>query len=149
MNKAVKILEKIVYLQIPVFLRFEIFDYNMRCLLSNYKLWLETWNSVSPSINKLFKIFQASTQFKDFNRRFNILKTVIFSLTIIVAALGFYTLIALLTLPVMLLLSALIYYLRAILAEKYLVESNKKSIERVVKPKRRAIIKLINFLKSL
>ncbi len=121
----------------------------MQRLLSNYKVWFETWNELSPSLRRLFNIFQTSTQFKKFKHRFNILKTIIVSLTIVVGAFTFYNLIALLTLPLMLVLFLFIYYSRSILSEKYLVTPNKKLIEHVIKPKKHDIIELIDFLKSL
>ncbi|WEU40925.1 MAG: hypothetical protein OdinLCB4_003180 [Candidatus Odinarchaeum yellowstonii] len=149
MNKAVRILERILCLRIPVFLSYKSFHEKMRILLSNYKSWLEIWDGISENIKKLFELIQNSNQFKKFNRQFNILKLIISSFTIIGVVFAFYNMFALLSTPLIVTLLPLIYYLRDILAERYLVKPNRKSVEYLLKSKRSDIAKLIIFLKSL
>jgi hypothetical protein len=148
-NKAVRILERILCLRIPVFLSYKSFHEKMRILLSNYKSWLEIWDGISENIKKLFELIQNSNQFKKFNRQFNILKLIISSFTIIGVVFAFYNMFALLSTPLIVTLLPLIYYLRDILAERYLVKPNRKSVEYLLKSKRSDIAKLIIFLKSL
>ncbi|MEM2907423.1 MAG: hypothetical protein QW739_05065 [Candidatus Odinarchaeota archaeon] len=147
-NKAVTVLERFAYLKIPLFLRFDIFDKNMRVLLSKSDLWLSVWDSTSNTIEKLLKTIKSSKPFKKFTWQFKILRTLIISLTIIISALAIYNLIILSTLPIILLGLFLIYYAKDIVADRYIIAPNREGIARMLKVERLNILKLIKLLRS-
>ena len=144
---ALRILENIILLELPLEIDLGKFNENMNILLSKNKKWLQKWNSIYINLENLILFLRKTNIYLNIQFKLKIIKIFLVITIIISALMSFFNPLAFITVPFLILILIGLVPLRKILFRKRISHPNSLAIKKYIKKNRKELIDLMKFLR--